>query len=95
MEAGSNKDWAVLDSIMENPQEHMQILKRARKPRRTVPAWAGSLASIEAYLLRPVKRRARVAYLYWVMNWTVKDIAEDLGDTKGAVRQLLKRMSRE
>lgn len=70
-------------------------IKRRRMPHKQSPEWAGSLESIEAFLLRPARKNVRCAYLFWVVGTPAREIAEELGETEGAVKQLLARLRRK
>jgi DNA-directed RNA polymerase specialized sigma subunit len=67
-------------------------LTNARKNR---PGWAKDDKSFMQHVLGPsLVRRIRIAYLYWRQNWTAREIAEELGCSVNAVKQVIKRTIR-
>lgn len=90
----TKRAWKELDGLIENPAASMQ-LRRVRQPRKAAPPWAGTQAAIDAYLLRRAKHRAKVAYLYWCLGWTARDIAAETHESEAGIKQLVYRMKRE
>jgi DNA-binding NarL/FixJ family response regulator len=65
----------------------------ARRPRKNVPEWARSNRSLMARIFQPAIRRYNIAYLYWRVGWTAKEIAEELGQTVSSVKRVIERLS--
>lgn len=61
--------------------------------RKKRPAWAKDAHSLMQHVLSPsLVRRWKIAYLYWLQNRTARDIAEEMGISTQAVKDVLRRM---
>jgi hypothetical protein len=68
-------------------------IRKIRRPVKDVPEWANSQFGIVCRVLGPAGiRNLRIAYLYWRVGWNAREIAEELGMTGNAVKQVLQKL---
>jgi hypothetical protein len=63
--------------------------KRARRPRKEVPMWANSDSALKKRILGRALRRYWIAYLYWRVGLTAREVAEELGIKISAVKSVI------
>ncbi len=72
-------------------------VNKARRPRKDIPEWASSIKRIEIKILRPAaiaaRRRCQIAYLYWNLGWTAREVGQavkmKVERVKYVIRQLV------
>ena len=62
-----------------------------------MPEWALSREAIHRHFLLPALRKARIAYLYWLVGLTTADIAEDdqVATDEVTVKNIISYMKRQ
>ncbi len=69
-------------------------VKRQRRPRKHIPEWAMDDRSLRLAILFPALRRYRIAYLYWHLGLSAKEVAEEIGITQGSVESVIHNLTR-
>jgi hypothetical protein len=75
--------------------EGFQIEKVRRPRKKTVPAWAKSEHKLRKKLFSTrgnILRNYEIARLYYLCNWTAREVSEQLKTTQNAVKKVLKRL---
>jgi len=67
-------------------------LEQSRRTQKVIPAWAVTWQALEAHIMRSARRRLFIAERYWRRNITIKEIADELGESEGAVKQVIARL---
>jgi len=69
---------------------------KVRHPRKRVPRWAGSASSLALYVLGTEGRfRFKVAYLYWIVGMSAREIAESTKKSQKSIRNILYKLLRK
>ena len=69
-------------------QRHKSVNSRKNRP-----AWANNEQALMQHVLsNSMVRRWTIAYLYWLRNWTAREIAAELGMSTQAVKDVLRRL---
>ena len=92
MERASRKE--ALAEFFDSTDEHSGYsIRTARRPRKVkVPSWAGSKHDIDDHIMGPARRRAKIAYWYWLVGWTAAEVANELMISENAVKMVLRKL---
>lgn len=69
-------------------------VKKVRRPRKNIPLWANSDKKLKMRIFSPAMRRYRIAYLYWRVGMSAREVADDVGATINAVECVIKELKR-
>jgi hypothetical protein len=69
-------------------------VRKVRRPKKNVPTWANSDKKLKMRIFGPAMRRYRIAYLYWRVGMSAREVADELRTTEDAVEQVLTRLRR-
>lgn len=53
-------------------------VKKVRRPRKNIPVWANSDKKLKMRVFRRAMRRYRIAYLYWRVGMSAREVADEM-----------------
>lgn len=68
-------------------------IKRIRRPRKPLPVWANDDHSLRLHILGPALRRYRIAYLYWRVGMSAREVADEIETTVKAVENVVHKLN--
>jgi hypothetical protein len=64
-------------------------VRKIRRPRKNVPTWANSDKKLKMRIFGPAMRRYRIAYLYWRVGMSAREVAEEVDTTTKNIYRIL------
>jgi hypothetical protein len=69
-------------------------VRKIRRPRKNVPTWANSDKKLKMRIFGPAMRRYRIAYLYWRVGMSAREVSEEVGGSLDSINNVIKYLKR-
>ena len=67
-------------------------VRKIRRPRKNVPIWANSDKKLKMRIFGSAMRRYRIAYLYWRVGMSAREVSEEVGGTVNAIKLIIRNL---
>lgn len=64
-------------------------IRKIRRPRKNIPDWANNDKALKMRIFGPAMRRYRIAYLYWRVGMSAREVAEELKISRKQVEKVV------
>ncbi len=69
-------------------------IRKPRHPRKHIPQWALDDHSLRMTIIFPALRRYRIAYLYWHLGLSAREVAQEIGISRSSVDNVIHKLSK-